>query len=87
MSGEDRGNQDVKHVPLGGGRTLWVFGGLVTFYALGEETGGAFTLLKEDTSPQSAAFPHVHHEEDQAFYILEGEHEFVCDGQSLIPSE
>ncbi len=83
MSQENRSNRGVKQVSPGEGRSLWVFGGLVTFYALGEDTGGAFTLLVEDTSPQSAAFPHVHYEEDQAFYILKGDHEFVCDGQSF----
>ena len=60
-----------------------MLGGLVTFYALGEETGGAFTLFEEATSPGSSAFPHVHHAEDQAFYILEAEHEFVCDGRAF----
>ncbi len=76
--------RDIKHVRSGEGTALWVFGGLVTFHALGEETGGSFTLLEENTSPQSAAFPHVHHEEDQAFYILEGDHEFVCDGETFM---
>lgn len=78
------GNRSVKHVPAGGGRSLWVFGGLVTFYALGEETGGAFTLFEEATPPQSGALPHVHHHEDQALYVLEGEHEFVCDGRTFL---
>src|SRR5919199_5796962 len=84
MTEEDKGNQSVKHVPPDQGKSLWVFGGLVTFYALGEDTGGAFTLLEEATSPQTGALPHVHHEEDQAFYVLEGEHEFVCGDQSFI---
>lgn len=73
----------MRHVPPGEGQSLWVLGGLVTFLALGEETGGAFTLFEEATSPGSGAFPHVHHEEDQTFYVLEGEHEFVCDGRAL----
>jgi mannose-6-phosphate isomerase-like protein (cupin superfamily) len=72
MSDEAMGGRGVKYVPPGGARALWVWGGLVRFSALGE-----------DTSPQSGAFPHVHHEEDQAFYVLEGEHEFVCDGQNF----
>ena len=83
MAEEGKGSRGVKHFPPGEATALWVFGGLVTFHALGEYTGGAFTLLEEETSPQSAAFPHLHHEEDQAFYILEGEHEFVCDGQTF----
>jgi hypothetical protein len=31
--------------------------------------------------------PHVHHEEDQAFYVLEGEHEFYCDGRTFATGE
>ena len=71
------------HVPPGRGRSLWFNGGLVKFYALGEDTGGAFTLFEESLAPQDRALPHLHHEEDQAFYVLEGEHEFVCDGRTF----
>jgi mannose-6-phosphate isomerase-like protein (cupin superfamily) len=71
------------HVPPGEGKALWVFGGLIIFYALGEDTNGAFTLFEEATSPGSSAFPHLHHEEDQAFYIVEGEHEFACGGSTF----
>jgi mannose-6-phosphate isomerase-like protein (cupin superfamily) len=80
---ENRGDPGVVHVPPGGGRAVWFNGGLVTFYALGEDTGGAFTLFEEDVAPQTGAMPHLHHEEDQAFYVLEGEHEFVCDGRAF----
>jgi len=62
---------------------VWFNGGLVTFYALGEDTGGAFTLFEEAIAPQTGALPHVHHEEDQAFYVLEGDHQFVCDGHAF----
>ena len=62
---------------------MWFNGGLVKFYALGEDTGGAFTLFEESLAPQDRALPHLHHEEDQAFYVLEGEHEFVCDGRTF----
>ena len=80
---ERRPDLGIVHVPPGGGRSVWFNGGLVTFYALGEDTGGAFTLFEETIAPQDKALPHLHHEEDQAFYILEGEHEFVCDGRAL----
>ena len=62
---------------------MWFNGGLVTFYALGEDTGAAFTLFEEAIEPQEGAMPHLHHEEDQAFYVLEGDHEFVCDGRAF----
>ncbi len=61
----------------------WSLGELLTVVATAEETGGAFTLFEEATSPGSSAFPHLHHEEDQAFYVVEGEHEFVCDGRAF----
>jgi mannose-6-phosphate isomerase-like protein (cupin superfamily) len=79
-SGDD---PSVVHVPPGGGRSVWFNGGLVKFYALGEDTGGTFTLFEEAIAPQDRALPHLHHEEDQAFYVLEGEHEFVCDGRTF----
>jgi quercetin dioxygenase-like cupin family protein len=62
---------------------VWFNGGLVRFYALGEDTGGAFTPFEEALAPQDRAMPHLHHEEDQAFYVLEGEHEFFCDGRTF----
>ena len=77
---ESRGDPSFVHIPPGGGRSVWFNSGLVTFYALGKDTGGAFTLFEEAIAPQDRALPHLHHEEDQAFYVLEGEHEFVCDG-------
>ena len=80
---ERRPDPGVVHVPPGGGKSVWFNGGLVTFYALGEDTGGAFTLFEEAIAPQDKALPHLHHEEDQAFYILEGNYEFVCDGRAF----
>jgi mannose-6-phosphate isomerase-like protein (cupin superfamily) len=84
---ESGGDPGFVHVPPGGGRAVWFNGGLVRFYAVGEDTGGAFTLFEEALAPQTGALPHLHHEEDQAFYVLEGEHEFVCDGRAFAAGE
>ena len=52
--------------------------------ATGETTGGAFGLIEQGNVPPGFATPyHVHNLEDEAFYILEGEVAFVCDGQWL----
>jgi len=85
---ESGGEPRFVHVPPNKGRSVWFNGGLVKFYALGEDTGGAFTLFEEalavqDRAVQDRALPHLHREEDQAFYVLEGEHEFVCDGSAF----
>jgi quercetin dioxygenase-like cupin family protein len=48
----------------------------------GETTNGAFGLMEQWTIPPGFASPyHVHHLEDEAFYVLEGEIAFVCDGK------
>ncbi|MGH9454238.1 MAG: cupin domain-containing protein [Terriglobia bacterium] len=51
--------------------------------ATGESTGGAFGLI-EQLIPAGFATPyHVHHAEDEAFYVLEGQLTFICEGKKL----
>lgn len=49
--------------------------------ASGEETNGAFSLV-EALDPMETP-RHVHEREDEAFYILGGEHEFECGGETF----
>jgi mannose-6-phosphate isomerase-like protein (cupin superfamily) len=53
-------------------RSLWFFGGLMTVHADAASTGGAFGLI--ETSGKTGGEPplHVHHNEDELFYVLEG---------------
>jgi quercetin dioxygenase-like cupin family protein len=48
----------------------------------GESTNGLFGLIEQWEMPPGFASPyHMHHLEDEAFYVLEGEMAFVCDGK------
>jgi len=48
----------------------------------GETTNGAFALTEHWMMPPGFASPyHTHHLEDEAFYVLEGQVAFVCDGK------
>jgi mannose-6-phosphate isomerase-like protein (cupin superfamily) len=47
-----------------------------------EQTGGAYSLFEVTTQPQGGPPPHVQHREDESFYVLEGEYEFLDDGGS-----
>lgn len=48
----------------------------------GETTNGAFGLMEHWNMPVGFASPyHTHHREDEAFYVLEGEMAFFCDGK------
>ena len=52
---------------------VWWKNGRITVKAAGAETGNAFAQVETD-DPRGAGVPrHVHHNEDQTFYILEGE--------------
>jgi mannose-6-phosphate isomerase-like protein (cupin superfamily) len=44
---------------------------------LSEETGGEYSLYELTVPPQLGALPHIHHRETEAFYVLEGEFEFL----------
>jgi quercetin dioxygenase-like cupin family protein len=65
------------------GSTIWFLGLPTTVKATGAQTGGAFGLI-EQAIPASFASPyHVHHNEDESFYVLEGEVDFICDRKWL----
>ncbi len=64
---------DLKYVPPNEGKMLWVTDELVTFKATGEDTGGKYALTDSVVPPQGGSPPHIHHREDEAFWVLEGE--------------
>jgi mannose-6-phosphate isomerase-like protein (cupin superfamily) len=60
------------------GYAFYFLGTLMTLKAASAETSGLFSLI-EQVSPTGFATPlHVHHAEDEAFYILEGELTVWC---------
>jgi quercetin dioxygenase-like cupin family protein len=77
--GEDSMNEDADRaykLEEDEGEARWWLGGLSTIKAAGKETGGRYTLV-EVHEPQGVEVPvHVHHKEDEAFYVLEGQMTF-----------
>src|SRR4028118_1746717 len=79
-----KSKKGVAHVrPAEGRRSLRVFGELVTCKVTGDQTGGAYSLFEATTQPGTGPPPHVHHREDESFYILKGEYEFLVGGDAL----
>src|SRR5215468_11157195 len=64
--GFSRGQQSMDH-------SVWYNGALMTFLATGEDTHGQFALIEAVGRRGSDAPTHIHHREDEIFYILEGE--------------
>ena len=72
------------HLATDEGRMLWMVGDLITLKIVGSNTEGAFALIEEVTLPQGGIPPHMHTREDETFYVLEGELEFVVGGRALL---
>ena len=50
----------------------------MTLKATGESTGGALSLVEALAAPDTAPPWHVHHHDDEMFYILDGSFLFKC---------
>ena len=65
------------------GDALWAFGGLAVVKASGEATDGRVFVV-EMLAPRGAGSPlHVHHREEEWFYVLQGELTFWVGGQVI----
>jgi mannose-6-phosphate isomerase-like protein (cupin superfamily) len=76
---EEKMEQSVTHIRPGDGRSLRVLGEVVTYKITSERTGGAYSLFEVVSEPGGGPPPHVQHRENEAFYVLEGEYEFLDD--------
>ena len=65
------------------GQALWFLGTLVTIKSSAETTDGRVGVT-ENLAPRGAGSPlHVHHNEDEWFYVTEGELTFWVGGQVI----
>ena len=58
--------------PAGTGPAFWGPGDLYTFLATGDETDGAYFQLEAIIPPGGGPPPHIHHGEDETFYLVQG---------------
>jgi mannose-6-phosphate isomerase-like protein (cupin superfamily) len=66
------------------GPSFSVVGDILTFKAVSEDTNGQYTLFELRVDPEIGPPPHIHHREDEAFYIQEGELEFQLGDQTVL---
>ncbi len=67
----------------GEGEARWWGGGLATIKATGKQTGDLYSIV-EVLEPQGARAPfHLHRNEDEAFYVLEGEMTFYVGEETI----
>jgi quercetin dioxygenase-like cupin family protein len=64
---------DAAAVRSGEGEARWWFGQLAEIKATAADTGGQFTIVEVTCATGFEAPLHVHHREDEAFWILDGQ--------------
>jgi quercetin dioxygenase-like cupin family protein len=75
--------QDVVAVRSGEGEALWWLGSLAVIKATAADTGGQMTIVEITEAPGVEAPLHVHHREDEGFWVLEGDVSFEVGGTAF----
>ena len=65
------------------GRTIAVVGDVYRFLVTGEETNGKYALWEALVPPGGGPPPHVHSQEEEGFFVLEGEITFTINGEKI----
>lgn len=72
------------HRPVQTGPAFWGPGDHYTFLVTGEESGGAYFAMEALVPPGGGPPPHIHSREDETFYLLEGEIEFLLGEKTIL---
>ena len=83
LNAEEDGASRTFAYDTGEGEAWWWFGVLATIKATEEQTGGRNTLVEILAPDGYESVLHVHHHEDEGFYILEGEMTFHAGDQTI----
>jgi mannose-6-phosphate isomerase-like protein (cupin superfamily) len=73
----------AQFVEPGDGQAIWFLSNRMTIKATAESTAGAFGLVESCIAPGFSPPLHVHHREDESFYVLEGEVTMRCGDRTF----
>lgn len=62
----------------------WFFGGRTSIRSSAETTDGALGIVEQIMDPGLGSPWHVHHNEDEEFYLIDGQVRFYCADQQWI---
>ena len=63
------------------GPATWFLNGLMTVKASNADTGGAYCLMEHVLTPASNPPMHIQTDEEEAFYVIDGQIELEVEGQ------
>lgn len=68
-------------VAAGAAKVTDVFGIRVDILLTGNDTNGQFSQYEMIVPPGAGAPPHVHEQDDETFFVIDGDFEFLCGDQ------
>ena len=71
--------QAITHLPVGEGETLWVLGVFVTLKVQSDE----ISFYEVICPPEAGPPPNIHHQQDEAFYVLDGVFSFLSGDETI----
>jgi quercetin dioxygenase-like cupin family protein len=74
-------------IPASAGEALWWGEGLAVIKATGADTAGQMAIIEITEPPGAVAPRHVHHNEDEAFWVLDGAVSFDVGGTTIAATE
>ena len=83
MTSSDAPTRSAAIVPHGAGEPLWFLQNRMTIKVTAAMTGGAYGLFESLMPPAFSPPLHVHHREDEAFWILEGTLTLRCGDETF----
>lgn len=76
-------SNEFVHLRADTGEAYWVMGDMFTYLVTGAESGGSYFTLLANVQPNAGPPPHIHHLEEEQFYVLEGELTFYVGDQTF----
>ena len=70
-------------LPPNGGEKIWIVGDAMWLKATSAETGDAYTVIENIALPRSGPPPHLHENEDESMYVIDGEFEILLGRQTV----
>ena len=80
------GERQVQYVPAGTGKAYRSPIDEIRFLITGEQTGGAFFMAEVSIVPGGSNPPHIHHREEECFYLQDGELTIQVGGKTQTAS-
>jgi len=65
------------------GALISVLGEIMQLKVTGDDTGGSLCVVELTSFPHNGPPPHIHHREDESFYVIEGRFSFLLDNRTI----